>query len=95
MQSTIWIAIGATGQVIFCGRFLLQWAYSERAHRSVMPIAFWYASLVGAALLLAFAISRRDPVFILGYGGGAFIYLRNLYLRRHELRDGDSTGAVK
>jgi len=91
----VWVAVGVTGQVIFCGRFVLQWLYSEREHRSVMPVVFWYASLIGAALLLSFAVYRRDPVFMLGYGGGAFIYLRNLQLRRREARRRPVQGAPR
>jgi len=87
VNSTFWFALGVTGQVIFCGRFVLQWLYSEREHRSTMPMVFWYASLVGAVLLLGFAIDRRDPVFIVGYSGGTFIYLRNLQLRLREAKD--------
>lgn len=84
MKISFWIAFGLAGQAVFCGRFLLQWLYSERQRRSVMPLGFWYASIVGSVLLLVFAVHERDPVFILGYCGGLLIYLRNLQLRRHE-----------
>ena len=45
-----------------------------------MPIAFWYLSLVGGLITLAYAIYRRDPVFIAGQGIGALVYIRNLML---------------
>jgi lipid-A-disaccharide synthase-like uncharacterized protein len=57
---------------------------SERARRSVIPIAFWYFSLAGSIVLLTYAIHRQDPVFILGQAGGIVIYLRNLYLISRE-----------
>jgi len=47
-------------------------------------VAFWYLSLGGALLLLAYAISIRDPVFILGQSTGFVIYLRNLWLIRNQ-----------
>jgi len=52
----------------------------------VVPMAFWYLSLLGSTLLLLYAIHRRDPVFILGQGSGVFIYVRNVHLRRKEGR---------
>lgn len=60
-------------------RFLVQWIQSERRKRSVIPIAFWYFSIAGGTTLLAYALYRQDPVFILGQAGGLLIYGRNLY----------------
>lgn len=82
----MWLGIGLVGQAMFFSRFLVQWLASERAGRSVFPMAFWYFSLAGGALLLAYALWRRDPVFILGQATGAFIYLRNIRLRKREQR---------
>ena len=46
---------------------------------------FWFFSLAGGAVLLAYAIHRRDPVFAVGQGAGLIIYLRNLWLiYRHQ-----------
>jgi len=88
-RETLWLAVGFTGQVAFTGRFVLQWLYSEYQKRSVIPVSFWYLSIIGSALLLAYAIYRQDPVFILGQSFGIIIYLRNLQLiaRRKELKD--------
>ena len=77
---TIWIVIGFLGQGLFFGRWLVQWIVSERQAESRMPIAFWYLSLVGGLITLAYAIYRRDPVFIAGQGIGAAVYIRNLML---------------
>jgi lipid-A-disaccharide synthase-like uncharacterized protein len=44
----------------------------------VIPSAFWYFSMAGGMTLLAYAIHRRDPVFIIGQGTGLIIYFRNL-----------------
>ncbi len=79
-------AVGLAGQVIFGSRFFVQWFASERAKRSVMPISFWYISIVGAVLTLIYAVHIHDPVFIIPQVGGLAIYLRNLVLvRRAEL----------
>lgn len=83
----VWILVGLAGQSLFMGRFLVQWIASERAHRSVIPVAFWWFSIGGAAVLLAYAIYRADPVFIIGQSLGFFIYTRNLVLIRSERRE--------
>jgi len=79
MTETLWIGIGFLGQAMFSMRFLVQWLQSERQRRSVIPVAFWYFSILGGITLLAYAIWRQDPVFILGQGAGLVIYARNLY----------------
>ncbi len=74
----IWLVIGFLGQGLFFMRFLVQWIASERKKQSVIPTAFWYFSIGGGLVLLAYAIYKQDPVFIAGQGLGVFIYLRNL-----------------
>ena len=66
----VWVGIGLGGQAMFMLRFVVQWIVSERARRSVIPVSFWWLSIAGAAILLAYAIHRRDPVFILGQSLG-------------------------
>jgi lipid-A-disaccharide synthase-like uncharacterized protein len=78
----LWLAIGFAGQALFSMRFLVQWLASERRGRSIVPLAFWYFSIAGGLTLLAYAIYRADPVFIVGQAAGLFIYLRNLQLIR-------------
>ena len=84
MQGIIWLVIGFTGQVMFTLRFIVQWWCSERQKRSVIPVAFWFFSMAGGVILLAYAIYRRDPVFIAGQAGGLFVYSRNLYFIYRE-----------
>lgn len=75
-----WLAIGFLGQGLFFGRWVIQWIASERKSESQIPIAFWYMSLVGGLITLAYAIYRKDPVFIAGQSVGAVVYVRNLVL---------------
>ncbi|WP_341963745.1 lipid-A-disaccharide synthase N-terminal domain-containing protein [Pseudomonas sp. RC10] len=79
-RESLWLAVGFIGQLAFTGRFVLQWLYSEYKKRSVIPVGFWYLSIIGSALLLAYAIYRQDPVFIVGQSFGFIVYLRNLQL---------------
>ena len=86
LQLDWWIALGFLAQALFSARFLVQWIASERAGRSVVPLAFWLFSVGGGALLLVYALYRKDPVFIAGQGLGLFIYARNLHFIRRERR---------
>jgi lipid-A-disaccharide synthase-like uncharacterized protein len=79
-----WVAIGLGGQLMFMLRFVVQWIVSERARRSIIPVSFWWLSIGGAAILLAYAIHRHDPVFILGQSLGFVVYARNIRLIRAE-----------
>ncbi len=88
-MNSMWMALGLLGQAVFSGRFFVQWLASERAGRSIVPRAFWHLSILGSAILLAYSIYKKDPVFILGQSAGFVIYARNLFLiRRHDARNG-------
>jgi lipid-A-disaccharide synthase-like uncharacterized protein len=78
----IWVAIGLFGQLLFTGRMIVQWFTSERSKRSIVPVSFWWMSLLGATMLLVYFIWRRDIVGILGQTTGWIIYVRNLALIR-------------
>jgi len=75
----LWLGVGFLGQAFFSMRFLVQWIASERQRKSVVPRYFWYFSVGGGMTLLAYAIHRRDPVFIVGQAAGLLVYARNLY----------------
>ena len=76
----IWLTIGFIGQALFASRFIVQWFKSEMEGRSIIPVAFWYCSVGGGVVLLAYAIYKRDPVFIIGQASGLVVYGRNLWL---------------
>ena len=84
-STALWLALGFLGQAFFFSRFLIQWLASEKAGRSVIPLSFWYLSLLGGITLFAYAIHLGDPVFIIGQSTGAVIYLRNLYFRLRKI----------
>jgi lipid-A-disaccharide synthase-like uncharacterized protein len=78
-QIDFWVIFGFMGQAMFTMRFIVQWIASERRKESVIPVAFWYFSLGGGLILLAYAIRQMDPVFIAAYLLNPIIYFRNLY----------------
>ena len=75
-----WLVIGFLGQGLFFMRWVVQWMASERKAESRVPLSFWYLSLIGGLITLAYAIYKKDPVFIAGQSIGAIVYLRNLML---------------
>lgn len=80
MSWDLWVIIGFAGQLIFGGRFIIQWIASERRRASHIPIQFWWMSIIGGIITTAYAIHRRDPVFIVGQSAGIVVYVRNLML---------------
>ncbi|MEZ6038208.1 MAG: lipid-A-disaccharide synthase N-terminal domain-containing protein [Planctomycetota bacterium] len=81
-----WWVIGYGSQAVFASRFWVQWLASERAKQSVLPISFWWLSIIGGLMSLSYAVYRMDPVFILGQVTGTVIYARNLALIRESRR---------
>ena len=85
LNEKLWLGVGLVAQLMFSMRFIVQWIASERARRSIVPETFWYFSLIGGAMLLAYAVYRLDPVFMLGQAMGLIIYTRNIYfIRAHH-----------
>jgi lipid-A-disaccharide synthase-like uncharacterized protein len=86
----LWLGIGFLGQALFSARFLAQWVASERLQKSVVPRVFWYFSVAGGLTLLAYAVHRWDPVFIVGQAAGLVVYARNLYFIHRNPETGGS-----
>lgn len=76
------LALGIIAQIVFTLRFVYQWIHSERHKASSLPLGFWVLSLIGAGLILTYAIIRKDPVLFVGHLFGLVIYARNAYLIR-------------
>lgn len=77
----LWLLIlGSVAQLIFTFRFVYQWLYSEKKKSSSLPLGFWLLSLMGAALILTYALFRKDPVLFAGHALGLIVYARNLII---------------
>ena len=84
-SDVLWAGVGLTAQAVFAMRFVWQWIVSEKRQESVIPVGFWYFSLVGGLMLTIYAIFR-DPVLIPGQTAGLAIYVRNLFLIHRKRR---------
>lgn len=74
------LLVGVFGQILYTGRFIYQWIYSEHTHHSDLPVNFWVISLTGSAVLIFYAVVRMDPVLFASHAGGSVIYIRNIYI---------------
>ncbi|MGJ4900080.1 lipid-A-disaccharide synthase N-terminal domain-containing protein [Bradyrhizobium sp. HKCCYLRH2060] len=75
-----WLVFGLAAQLAFAARFLVQWIASERAGKSVVPIAFWFFSIGGGLMTLIYGLVKREPVIIFGQLLSNIIYVRNVML---------------
>lgn len=77
---TPWTLFGLLGNLLFSSRFFVQWYVSERRKESVIPVSFWWLSLVGSVITSIYAIHLGSVPYILGVLPPTVIYLRNLFL---------------
>jgi len=82
----LWLLIlGIVSQVIFTFRFVYQWLVSEKTKTSQLPVGFWLLSVIGASLILTYAIFRKDPVLFVGHIAGLAIYIRNIFIWKKQI----------
>lgn len=79
-SDTLWNGIGFLGQAVFGVRFFIQWLKSESEGHSVIPIAFWYCSILGALISLTYYIHLQSLPLILGSSPALLIYARNIWM---------------
>lgn len=78
------MGLGFAGTLVFGARFVVQWLYSEMKKKSLIPMAFWYLSIIGSLMVLSYAIYKKDPVFIFGNSLNLLVYIRNIFLARNK-----------
>lgn len=87
-----WVLFGFAAQFVFFLRFAVQWWVSEKKKQSVIPVSFWYLSIVGTVMILIYSIQRRDIVFITASCLNSLIYIRNLVLIRNNKNKAQQDG---
>ena len=77
-----WKLIGLTGALMFGTRWFVQFVASRRAGKPVIPRLFWYMSLVGSAMTLAYFLfsQKQDAVGVIQNLFPAFTAAYSLYL---------------
>jgi lipid-A-disaccharide synthase-like uncharacterized protein len=78
---TPWKLVGYVGVGLFAGRWFVQMIASRMHGAPVLPRLFWYMSISGSTLLLAYFIfGKNDSVGILSNLFPMSVALYNLYL---------------
>jgi len=78
---TPWKLVGYLGVGLFAGRWFVQLWASKQAKRPTLPRLFWYMSMSGSVMLLAyFTFGKNDSVGILSNLFPTFIAGYNLWL---------------
>ncbi|MBN2711337.1 MAG: lipid-A-disaccharide synthase N-terminal domain-containing protein, partial [Planctomycetes bacterium] len=75
-----WELIGLVGEGLFFLRLIVQWTASEKARKPVLPISYWYMSLVGCIIVIFYAFHIGSFVVLLPQVVGIGLYARNLQL---------------
>jgi len=83
----LWVIFGFCAQFIFFMRFVVQWWASEKAKKTVVPILFWYLSMLGTSMILIYSVKRKDIVFITASSLNFFLYLRNLIIAKKPCKE--------
>tara|TARA_A200000113_G_C8771523_1_gene324497 strand:- start:372 stop:686 length:315 start_codon:yes stop_codon:yes gene_type:complete len=76
----VWVSFGTLGQLIFFSRWIIQWLKSEKSKTSIIPVAFWWCSLIGGVITLIYAHHIQSFPFMLAQAIGIIVYSRNLLL---------------
>lgn len=80
----LWHFFGFLGVLLYASRFWIQWIEAERAQQSRLDTVFWWLSIVGALLSLAYFLKIRDLVNMAGPLFGIVPYIRNLMLLKKK-----------
>lgn len=87
--SPLWHFLGFFGFVLFSSRFWVQWWFAEKKQQSFFPITFWWLSIVGALISIAYFFHIGDSVNLIGPLVGMVPYVRNLMLMYKKEKVGE------
>lgn len=95
-ELTPWKVVGFVGTLMFTSRWFVQLYYTRKYKRVVMPLSFWWLSVCGSVLLLAyFVFGKNDSVGIISNFFPVFVSVYNLvvHLRHRKNSLGDDVAA--
>jgi lipid-A-disaccharide synthase-like uncharacterized protein len=76
----LFFIVGIIGQLLLNFRYFYQWYFSERAHKSLLPLGFWVISAVASIMVVVYSLYRDDIVLLIAQSAGLIAYIRNIYL---------------
>jgi lipid-A-disaccharide synthase-like uncharacterized protein len=86
-EITPWKLVGLVGALMFTSRWFVQMYYTRKLKRVVMPLAFWWLSVIGSALQLSyFIVGKNDSVGIVANFFPAFVSVYNLIVHMREVK---------
>ncbi len=83
-QIDFWVIWGLAAQGFFFLRLIIQWIRSEKEQKTIVPLSFWWLGILGAIMLLIYALARRDLVFLITSILQLIIYYRNFAIALAE-----------
>ena len=87
---TPWKLVGYIGVLLFAGRWVVQVLATRKHRRPVVPRAFWFMSVAGSTLLLAYFIwGRNDSVGVMSNLFPAAVAVYNWWM---DVRAGRAAG---
>ena len=94
---TPWKVIGLVGTVLFTARWFVQVYATKKLKRVVMPMSFWYLSIVGSVMTLGYFIwGKNDSVGIIQNAFPMFVSLYNVFVHiRHHKPEVVSPGGAE
>jgi lipid-A-disaccharide synthase-like uncharacterized protein len=93
-QITPWKVVGFLGTAIFASRWFVQLYATRKQRKVVMPMLFWYMSVCGSLLLLAYFIfGKNDSVGIISNLFPMFVALYNVSVHLRD-RERDKAGGA-
>jgi lipid-A-disaccharide synthase-like uncharacterized protein len=84
---TPWKLIGYCGTFLFTARWFVQFYATKKLKRVTVPMSFWYLSVVGSVLTLAYFIwGKNDSVGIMQTAFPMFVSFYNViaHMRYHK-----------
>lgn len=93
---TPWKLVGFLGMALFTSRWFVQLYFTRKRGRVVMPQAFWWLSVCGSTMLLAyFILGKNDSVGILSNLFPMFVASYNLLIHSRQNRHQQADSAAR
>lgn len=84
---TPWKLVGYLGVLLFTSRWFVQLHATRKMGRVHMPVAFWWLSVAGSAMLVGyFTFGKNDSVGVMSNLFPAFVSVYNLVMETNHRR---------